>query len=156
MANLAIIGSHAVNGVAELHTELLKNSMFPEFNKIYPDKFQNKTNGITPRRWLLASNPKLAKLITDAIGDEWITNADKLAKLKPFAEDAAFAEQFAKIKEDNKAMAAKFLKKDCGIILDPKTVFDVQVKRIHEYKRQLLNAFDIVMIYQKLKNDRSF
>ena len=156
MANLAIIGSHAVNGVAQLHTDLLKNSMFPEFNKIYPEKFQNKTNGITPRRWLLSSNPKLAKLITDAIGPEWITNADKLAKLRPFADDASFAESFAKIKADNKIRAAEFLKKDCGIILDPATVFDVQVKRIHEYKRQLLNAFDIVMIYQKLKNNKAF
>ena len=156
MANLAIIGSHAVNGVAELHTELLKNSMFPEFNRIYPEKFQNKTNGITPRRWLLASNPELAKLITDAIGPEWITNADKLAKLKPFAEDASFAEKFAKIKANNKKKAAEFLKKDCGIILDPNTIFDVQVKRIHEYKRQLLNAFNIVLVYQKLKNDSAF
>ena len=156
MANLAIIGSHAVNGVARLHTDLLKNSMFPEFNKIYPEKFQNKTNGITPRRWLLSSNPELAKLITDAIGPEWITNADKLAKLKPFADDAAFAESFAKIKANNKIRATEFLKKDCGIILNPETIFDVQVKRIHEYKRQLLNAFDIVMVYQRLKNDRAF
>ncbi len=156
MANLAIIGSHAVNGVAQLHTDLLKNQMFPEFNVIYPEKFQNKTNGITPRRWPLSSNPALADLISQAIGTEWITNADKLAGLKKFADDASFAEKFAKIKADNKIRAAEFLKKDCGIILDPSTMFDVQVKRIHEYKRQLLNAFDIVMIYQKLKNDRSF
>lgn len=156
MANLAIIGSHAVNGVAQLHTELLKNSMFPEFNIIYPEKFQNKTNGITPRRWLLSSNPGLAKLITDSIGPEWITNAEKLSKLRKFANDAAFAEKFADIKTQNKVRAAEFLKKDCGIILDPDTVFDVQVKRIHEYKRQLLNAFNIVLIYQKLKTDKAF
>ena len=156
MANLAIIGSHAVNGVAQLHTDLLKNQMFPEFNRIYPEKFQNKTNGITPRRWLLSSNPKLADLITDAIGPEWITNADKLAGLKKFADDAAFARKFAKIKAENKVRAASFLRKDCGIILDPDTIFDVQVKRIHEYKRQLLNAFDIVLIYLRMKNDSAF
>ena len=156
MANLAIIGSHAVNGVAQLHTELLKNQMFPEFYKIYPEKFQNKTNGITPRRWLLSSNPKLASLISDAIGDEWITNADKLSKLKKFADDAAFAQSFAKIKAENKLRTAEFLKRDCGIILNPNSIFDVQVKRIHEYKRQLLNAFDIVIIYLRMKNDKAF
>ena len=156
MANLAIVGSHAVNGVAQLHTDLLKNSMFPEFNIIYPDKFQNKTNGITPRRWLLSSNPKLASLITDTIGPEWITNADKLSGLKKYANDASFAKKFAAIKADNKVRAANFLKKDCGIILNPDSIFDVQIKRIHEYKRQLLNAFNIVMLYQKLKNDKTF
>ncbi len=156
MANLAIVGSHAVNGVAQLHTQLLKNSMFPEFNTIYPEKFQNKTNGITPRRWLLSSNPRLANLITDAIGADWITDADKLKGLLPYAKDSAFAEKFAKIKEQNKKDAAKFLMKDCGIKVNPNTVFDVQVKRIHEYKRQLLNAFNIVLLYQRLKNDREF
>ena len=156
MANLAIIGSHAVNGVAQLHTDLLKEDMFPEFNRIYPEKFQNKTNGITPRRWLLSSNPGLAGLITDAIGPEWITNTDKLAELRKFADDASFARKFAKIKADNKKRAADFLRKDCGIIVDPDTIFDVQVKRIHEYKRQLLNAFNIVMIYLRLKSDKAF
>ena len=156
MANLAIVGSHAVNGVAQLHTQLLKNSMFPEFNTIYPEKFQNKTKGITPRRWLLSSNPRLANLITDAIGADWITDADKLKGLLPYANDSAFAEKFAKIKEQNKKDAAKFLMKDCGIKVNPNTVFDVQVKRIHEYKRQLLNAFNIVLLYQRLKNDREF
>ena len=156
MANLAIVGSHAVNGVAQLHTQLLKNVMFPEFNTIYPEKFQNKTNGITPRRWLLSSNPRLANLITDAIGADWITDADKLKGLLPYVNDSAFAEKFAKIKEHNKKDAAKFLMKDCGIKVNPNTVFDVQVKRIHEYKRQLLNAFNIVLLYQRLKNDREF
>jgi glycogen phosphorylase len=156
MANLAIIGSHSVNGVAQLHTQLLKNSMFPEFNAIFPKKFQNKTNGITPRRWLYSANPKLASLITDAIGPEWITNADKLKDLLPFAEDAAFAEKFAKIKNENKKNAAHFLIKDCGIKVNPDTLFDVQVKRIHEYKRQLLNAFDVVLIYMRLKLDNKF
>ena len=156
MANLAIVGSHAVNGVAQLHTQLLKNVMFPEFNTIYPEKFQNKTNGITPRRWLLSSNPRLANLITDAIGADWITDADKLKGLLPYANDSVFAEKFAKIKEQNKKDASKFLMKDCGIKVNPNTVFDVQVKRIHEYKRQLLNAFNIVLLYQRLKNDRKF
>ena len=156
MANLAIIGSHSVNGVAQLHTQLLKNSMFPEFNAIFPDKFQNKTNGITPRRWLYSANPKLASLITEAIGPEWITNADKLKDLLPFADDAAFAEKFAKIKYENKKNAAHFLVKDCGIKVNPDTLFDVQVKRIHEYKRQLLNAFNIVLLYTKLKLDSKF
>ncbi|MCR4676961.1 MAG: glycogen/starch/alpha-glucan phosphorylase [Sphaerochaetaceae bacterium] len=156
MANLAIVGSHAINGVAALHTELLKNYMFPEFRTIYPDRFQNKTNGITPRRWLLSANPGLSKLITDAIGPEWITDASKLALLKPLATDPAFAEKFAKVKKGNKDNAASFLRKDCGIILNPDSIFDVQVKRIHEYKRQLLNAFNIVLLYQKLKNDSAF
>ena len=156
MANLAIVGSHSVNGVAQLHTQLLKETMFPEFNKIWPEKFQNKTNGITPRRWLLSANPGLSSLITDAIGDKWITDASELTKLKKFADDAAFAEQFAKVKAENKVRAAQFLKDDCGLIVDPDTVFDVQVKRIHEYKRQLLNAFDIVMIYHRLKSDSNY
>ena len=156
MANLAIIGSHAVNGVAALHTELLKNSMFPEFNRIYPEKFQNKTNGITPRRWLLSANPDLASLITETIGDEWITNAEKLSSLRLFADDRAFAQKFARIKASNKVRAAEFLKRDCGIELDPDTIFDVQVKRIHEYKRQLLNAFNIVILYLRLKNDDAY
>lgn len=156
MANLAIIGSHSVNGVAQLHTNLLKESMFPEFNIIYPNKFQNKTNGITPRRWLLSANPLLSSLITSAIGDSWITDAGKLAQLKKFAKDASFAEQFAKVKQANKENAAAFLRKDCGLIINPDSIFDVQVKRIHEYKRQLLNAFDIVLIYQKLKSDKKY
>ena len=156
MANLAIIGSHAVNGVAQLHTDLLKNSMFPEFNKIFPEKFQNKTNGITPRRWLLSANPGLSDLITETIGPDWITDAGKLSKLRIYADDASFAKKFAQIKAQNKINAANFLRKDCGIRLDPETIFDVQVKRIHEYKRQLLNAFNIVLIYMRLKNDKAF
>ncbi len=156
MANLAIIGSHSTNGVAQLHTQLLKNSMFPEFYAIFPERFQNKTNGITPRRWLHSANPKLSKLITEAIGPEWITDANKIKELKSFATDAAFAKEFAKIKEENKKKAANFLLKDCGIVVNPNTLFDVQVKRIHEYKRQLLNAFNIVLLYRRLKNDKKF
>lgn len=151
MANLAIIGSHSTNGVAALHSELLKKEMFPEFNMIFPDRFNNKTNGITQRRWLLDSNPKLASKISEAIGDEWITDFSQISKLKPFAEDSAFLDDFAKIKRQCKESAAHFLKKDAGIILDPSTMIDTQVKRIHEYKRQLLNAIDILMVYTKLK-----
>ena len=156
MANLAIIGSHKVNGVANLHTELLKHSMFPEFNVIFSKKFLNVTNGITPRRWLLSSNPALSSLITEAIGNKWITDSKELKKLEKFALDPSFAEKFAKVKIDNKRKAENFLIKDCGIHINSDTLIDVQIKRIHEYKRQLLNAFNIVMIYQRLKNDQEY
>ena len=156
MANLSIIGSHSTNGVAELHSELLKTSMFPEFNLIYPERFNNKTNGITQRRWLLDANPMLAKKISDTIGNGWITDFDEIRKLETYADDPAFLEDFAKIKYECKLNAAKFLKKDCGIILNPDMLLDVQVKRIHEYKRQLLNALNILMIYNRMKNDRAY
>ncbi len=152
MANLSIIGSHSTNGVAELHSKLLKTNMFPEFNLIFPDRFNNKTNGITQRRWLLDSNPELANLITKAIGDDWILDYSNISKLAPFAEDSSFVDDFVKIKNNCKVSAAEFLKKDSNIILDPNTMFDTQVKRIHEYKRQLLNAMNILLIYTKLKN----
>lgn len=151
MANLAIIGSHSTNGVAELHSQLLKKSMFPQFNLIFADRFNNKTNGITQRRWLLASNPKLADLIKSAIGDGWITDFSQISKLAPFSTDANFLLDFQKIKQDNKVRAAAFLKKDSNLLIDPNSFFDVQVKRIHEYKRQLLNALNILLIYQDLK-----
>ena len=156
MANLAIIGTHSTNGVAQLHSDLLKTSMFPEFNVIFPDRFNNKTNGITQRRWLLDANPELASKITEAIGDGWITDFSQISKLRPFADDKAFREDFAKIKRSAKVRAADFLKKDSGIIIDPDTIMDVQVKRIHEYKRQLMNALNILMIYERLKNDSAF
>ena len=156
MANLAIIGSHSTNGVAELHSELLKREMFPEFNTIFPEKFNNKTNGITQRRWLLAANPALASLITEAIGDKWITDFDRIADLKPFADDSAFVEKFGKVKEEAKRNAAAFLKRDSGFILDTDTLIDVQIKRIHEYKRQLLNALNILMIYDRMKKDEKY
>ena len=152
MANLAIVGSHSTNGVAELHSQLLKTSMFPQFNLIYPDRFNNKTNGITQRRWLLASNPKLASLITSAIGDGWITDYSQIANLAPFAKDSTFLTDFEKIKKENKIRAAAFLKQESNLIINPDSFFDVQVKRIHEYKRQLLNALNILLIYTDLKN----
>ncbi|PKL13106.1 MAG: glycogen phosphorylase [Spirochaetae bacterium HGW-Spirochaetae-8] len=151
MANLSIIGSHSTNGVAELHSRLLKERMFPEFAVIYPDRFNNKTNGITQRRWLLDANPPLANLISDAIGDKWITDYSRINDLTPFAEDATFRKTFLDIKRKAKVEASNFLKRDCAVMVDPDSLFDVQIKRIHEYKRQLLNAFNIVLIYQRLK-----
>lgn len=156
MANLSIIGSHSTNGVAALHSELLSKSMFPEFATIYPDRFNNKTNGITQRRWLLDANPALAKLITNTIGSKWITDFDEIRKLKPYADDPAFVEEFARVKQEAKKSAAEFLKKDSGIILNTDSMIDVQVKRIHEYKRQLLNALNIIMIYNRMKNHKSY
>ncbi|MFA6844823.1 MAG: glycogen/starch/alpha-glucan phosphorylase [Sphaerochaetaceae bacterium] len=152
MANLAIVGSHSTNGVAALHSVLLRTKMFPEFNLIFPDRFNNKTNGITQRRWLLDSNPALAAKITEAIGDGWITDFSQISKLKAFADDKAFLQDFAQIKLTAKKEAMQFIKKDCGYIIDPNTMFDTQVKRIHEYKRQLLNALNITLLYSDLKN----
>ena len=156
MANLAIIGTHSTNGVAQLHSDLLKSSMFPEFNMIFPERFNNKTNGITQRRWLLDANPLLAAKISEAIGDGWITDFSQISKLAPFADDKAFREDFAKIKHEAKVRAADFLRKDSGIVIDPDTIMDVQVKRIHEYKMQLMIALNILMIYDRLKNDAAF
>ena len=156
MANLAIVGTHSTNGVAQLHSDLLRTSMFPEFNTIFPDRFNNKTNGITQRRWLLDANPRLAAKISEAIGDGWITDFSQISRLRPFADDKAFREDFAKIKHDAKIRAAEFLRKDSGIIIDPDTIMDVQVKRIQEYKRQLMNALNILMIYDRLRNDSAF
>ncbi len=156
MANMSIIGSHSTNGVAALHSDLLVKTMFPEFALIYPERFNNKTNGITQRRWLLDANPALANLITDTIGSKWITDFDEIGKLKPYAEDPAFVEEFARVKQKAKENAAAFLKKDSGIILNTDNLIDVQVKRIHEYKRQLLNALNVIMIYNRMKNDKSY
>jgi starch phosphorylase len=154
MANLSIIGSHSTNGVAELHSRLLKERMFPEFNLVFPERFNNKTNGITQRRWLLNANPPLAAKISEAIGDGWITDYGRIAQLEPFASDSTFRKDFLAIKHQAKQEAASFVKRDCGVILDPDTLFDTQVKRIHEYKRQLLNALHIVMLYQQLKEGK--
>ncbi len=154
MGNLCIVGSHSTNGVAALHTELLQKRMFPEMAAIFPERFNNKTNGITQRRWLLNSNPPLAKLITDSIGDGWITDFSKMRELAPFAEDKGFLDAFDTVKLSAKKEAASYLKRELGWSVDPYSIFDVQVKRIHEYKRQLLNAIHIVMLYDRLKNDR--
>lgn len=151
MAHLSIIGSHSTNGVAELHSELLKSSLVPDFYEMFPERFSNKTNGVTQRRWLLKSNPGLASHITEAIGDGWITDLSELAKLRPLAEDAAFREGFCRIKRRAKETLVDYLRKDHGIVLDPEAVFDVQVKRIHEYKRQLLNILHIIILYNRVR-----
>lgn len=154
MANLSIIGSHSTNGVAELHSRLLTERMFPEFSVVFPDRFNNKTNGITQRRWLLDANPLLASKISEAIGDGWITDYERIKDLEPFAEDANFRTDFLTIKQKAKEHAVEFIKKDCGLILRSDSMFDVQVKRIHEYKRQLLNALNIILLYQRIKEGR--
>ncbi len=153
MAHLSIIGSHSVNGVAEVHTDLLKKELVPDFYEFWPDKFNNKTNGVTPRRWILSANQELSKLITDSIGERWITHLDELKKLEKFTEDEGFVEEFAKIKQNNKYVLEKRLKNLNQLIIDPEAMFDVQVKRIHEYKRQLLNVLHILYEYLSIKED---
>ncbi len=151
MAYLAIVGSHSVNGVAALHTEILKNQELKDFYEIYPDKFNNKTNGITQRRWLAYSNPRLAGLITENIGDKWITNLDELKRLVPLADDKAFQEEFMKIKRENKVNLSNHIKSTKGLLIDPDSIFDIQIKRLHEYKRQLLNVLHILDLYNRIK-----
>jgi glycogen phosphorylase len=152
MANLCIIGTHSTNGVAQLHTDLLRSRMFPRFAEIYPERFNNKTNGITQRRWLLKANPPLAELISSTIGPEWITDFSRVGGLKKYADDQAFLDSFEKVKREAKVSASNYLRSQFGWSIDPDSVFDVQVKRIHEYKRQLLNALHIVMLYSRIKS----
>ncbi len=153
MAYLAIVGSHSVNGVAKLHTEILKNQELKNFYDFYPDKFNNKTNGITQRRWLLHANPPLAGLITDTIGDGWITNLDELEKLMPYADSAEFRDKFMAIKRENKKNLAEYIKETNGIEINSDSIYDIQVKRLHEYKRQLLNVLHIINLYFRLKDN---
>jgi starch phosphorylase len=150
MAHLSVVGSHSVNGVAALHTELLKKQLFPEFDDLYPGKFNNKTNGITPRRWLVACNPRLADLITRNIGSGWERDLDKLRALEPLAEDPSFREQFMDVKQANKQRLAERILDECGLQVDPSAMFDVQIKRLHEYKRQHLNLLHILALYRRL------
>ena len=147
MAHLAIVGSHSVNGVAKIHSHLVKTALVPEFYDLWPEKFNNKTNGVTPRRWLLSANPGLARLITDAIGDAWITDLDALKALEPLTSDNAFLERFSMIKRENKVRLAKLIKKTAYIDVNPDSIFDIHAKRIHEYKRQLLNVMHIIHGY---------
>merc|ERR1711936_1190238 len=155
MAHLAIIGSHAVNGVAAIHSDLIKKTLFKPFYEFWPEKFQNKTNGITPRRWLLLCNPLLADLITDKIGDTWPVHLDELTQVRQFAADPKFQDSVMKVKQSNKNKLAAYLKEATGIDINPCSLFDIQVKRIHEYKRQLLNILHIVTMYTRIKKDPS-
>jgi starch phosphorylase len=153
MAHLAFVGSHAVNGVAALHTELLKRDVLRDFAELSPEKFSNKTNGVTPRRWLHHCNPRLSGLISDAIGESWVTNLDHLEKLDRLATDAAFIEKIAGVKRANKVDFSAYASEKWGFRLDPDSLFDVQIKRLHEYKRQLLNALHVIRLYLDAKRD---
>ncbi len=156
MANLAIVGSHSTNGVAALHSQLLRTTTVKDLAEIFPQRFNNKTNGVTPRRWLRLCNAPLARAITDAIGDAWITDLSQLSRLKPLADDAGFRATFLKAQGEAKTQFAAWLKATSGLAVDPQTVFDSQVKRIHEYKRQLLNALRIVVLYNRLRENPHF
>ena len=153
MANLAITGSFSVNGVAEIHTELVKHKLVPDFYDLWPEKFNNKTNGVTPRRWLLQADEGLADFITKHIGDKWITKLDELKKLEPLANDEEALEQINAIQYKNKERLADYIEQTMGVQLNPNAIFDCQVKRIHEYKRQLLNAFHIMHQYFSFVED---
>ncbi len=153
MANLAIVGTHSTNGVAAIHSELLRTQTVRELAELFPERFNNKTNGVTPRRWLLLANPELAGVITDAIGDGWITDLAELEGLRPHAEDKGFRDAFRRAKRDAKARFADWLRATSGQEVDPDMVVDCQVKRIHEYKRQLLNALRIVVLYNRLREN---
>jgi starch phosphorylase len=153
MANLAIVGSHSTNGVAAIHSQLLRTTTVKDLAEIFPERFSNKTNGVTPRRWLLLCNPSLSRTITGAIGDDWITDLSQLRRLKPLANDASFRSHFHKAKRVAKLQFADWLKSTAGIAVDPDTIFDSQIKRIHEYKRQLLNALRIVVVYNRLREN---
>ena len=153
MAHLAIVGSSSVNGVSQLHTDLLRTKVLRDFAEYWPSKFNNKTNGITPRRWLLKANPSLAHLITEAIGDRWIRDLEELHKLERFADDFAFRESFRAAKHQNKQALARIVGGTLGVAVSPKSLFDVQVKRLHEYKRQLLLVLFIIVLYNRLKSD---
>jgi starch phosphorylase len=152
MAYLAIVGSFSVNGVAQLHSDLLRQGLFRDFHDLWPEKFNNKTNGVTQRRWLAAANPGLARLITGTIGEGWIERLDELRKLAPHADDAGFRQRWHEAKRANKARLADLVRRDCKVDFDPDALFDVQVKRIHEYKRQLLNILHVIHLYARLKH----
>ena len=157
MATLAIVGSHSVNGVAELHTEILKREVFRDFHEMWPERFNNKTNGITPRRWLLKSNEPLARLITEAIGPGWVTDLEELRRLAPLAKDSALAAAWRKAKRENKLRLAETIgrqyeRRGTPLTVNPDSLFDVQVKRIHEYKRQLLNVLHVITLYNRIRD----
>ncbi|WP_438970246.1 glycogen/starch/alpha-glucan phosphorylase [Methylophaga sp.] len=151
MAHLAIVGSYSINGVAALHSELLKKGLFKDFYELWPYKFNNKTNGVTQRRWMAWCNPALRDLVTDTIGDKWITELTELKKLEPYAHDKAFQKKWHAAKLENKQRLAELVKESCNVTFDPEALFDIQVKRIHEYKRQLLNVLHVIHLYDRIK-----
>ena len=155
MANMAIVGSHSTNGVAEIHSRLLRTMTVKDLAELYPERFSNKTNGVTPRRWLLMCNPVLAETITEAIGDGWTTDLSQLRKLQPLADDKGLQEEFRKAKRKAKLQFADWLKRTSGVTVDPDSIFDCQIKRIHEYKRQLLNALRVLVLYHRLRENPS-
>jgi starch phosphorylase len=153
MAHLAVVGSHSTNGVAAIHSELLRTRTLKDFAEMFPARFGNKTNGVTPRRWLMLANPPLAKLITEAVGDGWVTDMTRLRKLMPLAEDKSFRAGFRKAAREAKAHFADWVKSKTGQVIDPDSIFDTQIKRIHEYKRQLLNVLHIIILYNRLREN---
>ena len=153
MAHLAIVGSHAVNGVSELHSELIRTALVPEFAQLWPQKFSNKTNGVAPRRWLLKANPHLSRLLCESIGDAWITDMAELRNLEPFSTDEGFQARFAEVKLQNKQRLARIIRDETGVITDARSMFDVQIKRIHEYKRQLLNVLRVMYDFLRIVED---
>lgn len=155
MAHLACVGSHAINGVAALHTELLQKDTLKAFASLWPEKFFNKTNGVTPRRWILMSNPKLAELVTEKIGEDWLKNLDQMRGIEKYIDDAEFCKRWQEIKQENKADLAAYIKKTRNIDVDVNSIFDVQVKRIHEYKRQHIAVLGIINLYNRIKQDPS-
>uniref|UniRef100_A0A668A4M4 Alpha-1,4 glucan phosphorylase n=1 Tax=Myripristis murdjan TaxID=586833 RepID=A0A668A4M4_9TELE len=153
MAHLCVVGTHAVNGVARIHSDIVRNTVFKDFYEVDPEKFQNKTNGITPRRWLLLCNPGLADIIAERIGEDFLTDLQQLRKLLDFVDDEGFIRDVAKVKQENKQKFAAFLEKQHQVKINPESMFDVQVKRIHEYKRQLLNVLHVITLYNRIKMD---
>jgi starch phosphorylase len=152
MAYLAIVGSFSVNGVAALHSQLLKEGLFRDFNALWPHKFNNKTNGVTQRRWLAGCNPGLNQLLTETIGEDWITDLEQLQQLKDYVDDAGFQKRWTAVKQANKQRLADLIQRECGISFAADAMFDVQVKRIHEYKRQLLNVLHVIYLYSRIKS----
>jgi starch phosphorylase len=155
MAHLATVGSHAINGVSSLHSELIKSDVLRDFYQMWPEKFSNKTNGVTPRRWMVLANPRLAQFITRAIGADWVRNLYELRGLEPLIGDAAFREEWRDIKRSNKAALAAIIRERTGVVVNPDAIFDIQVKRIHEYKRQHLCVLYIIGLYHRIKTDPS-